>query len=260
MDREMSRHMGRVDSIITQLDLLNEKSKRASKKKISEQECRKVFDEICAFYPEAPLDDRIDIHLAFEGHDALMRTLLAYMTRLMQEIPALIRKGKRQDAIAALQRVLVANVIVDKCAQEDTLKRIQDDASKAAQELHYKVASFLQRLEIPAGVYVERAQYYYKHQNAPQAIRALGRALQSDESLHKNEKIGEFAALLTEKAPHSAIMVLEDSFLRNTVIRELDNKHRLQQAKTQEAAAVNRVTETGLLQRVLKGVLAGRRS
>src|SRR5262249_48240457 len=103
-------------------------------------------------------------------------------------------------------------------------------------------------------------QYYHKHQNTPQAIRSLGLALQSDESLRKNEKIGEFAALLTEKAPHSAVMVLEDSFLRNTVIRELDNKHRIQQTKTQEAASVNRTTETGLLQRVLKGVFAARRS
>jgi tRNA nucleotidyltransferase/poly(A) polymerase len=251
--------MSRVDMIITQLDLLNEKAKRTTKLKVSEQESRKVYDEICAVFPKASEDERVDLHIAFEDREPLIDALVAYMTRLTQEISRLIRKDKQQEAITALRQALIADVIIDGRYDVEVLQKLQNELLNAAKELHFEVESFLQNLETPAGVYVERAHHFFKEQNRAQAIRCLGRALQLDYHLRENPKIAELATLLTGEAAHSAIMTLEDSFLRNSLIQDMERKRRFQQAKTQEAGAVKLDSHDGVLKRVLNSV-TGRRS
>ncbi len=252
--------MARVDGLITQLDLLNEKAKRTSKRKISEQECRKVYDGICAVFPETSLDERVDIHLAFEDRQPLIDAMLEYMTRLSQEIMRLNRKEKQKDALVALRQALIADMIVDGRTNLEDLQKVQNELLNAARELHFDVAPFLQQLETPAAAYLDRAHHYHKQRNQAQAIRSLGRALQVDDKLRENPRIGEFAAVLTGEPAYSAVVLLEDSFLRNSLIQDLERKRKFQQAKTQEARVVKDDESDNILTRVLNGVRGGRRS
>jgi tetratricopeptide (TPR) repeat protein len=247
--------MSRVDMIITQLDLLNEKAKRTTKQKISEQECRKVYDEICTVLPQTNDDERVDLHIAFEDRPALIDALVAYMTQLTQEIARLTRKNKRQEAITALRQALMADVIIDGRNDVEVLQKLQNDLLAAAKELHFDVETFLHRFELSAGAYVERAHHFAKEQNRAQAMRCLGRALQLDYHLRQNPKIGELATALTGDAAYSAVMTLEDPFLRNSLIQDMERKRRFQQAKTQEARSIKLDTqESSVLKRVLNSV------
>jgi hypothetical protein len=252
--------MSRVDALITQLDLLNEKAKRTSKRKISEQECRKVYDAICVALPEMTLDERVDIHLAFEDRESLIEALVEYMSRLTQEVKRFIQKDKRQEALAALRQVLIADAIVDGRTNLDDLQKLQNDLLNAAKELHFDFTSFLHALETPAAAYLDRAYHFSKQRNQAQAIRSLGRALQIDHTLGDNPKIGEFATALTGEPPYSAIVLLEDSFLRHGLIQDIERKRKFQQAKTQEARVVRDDGSDSLLQRMFNGGRGGKRS
>lgn len=244
--------MPRVDVIISQLNLLSEKAKQSSKKTISEQECRSIYDQICAVFPNASADDRVDIQVAFEDRELLIEAMTGYMLRLAQQALRLGRRNKRDEAIQNLQQALIADVIIDGRTNVEELQKIQDELLNAAKEIKFDVEPYLQSLETSAADYVQRAYQLHKQQKRPQAIRALGRALQLDHTLRTNPKIGEFANLLTNEAPYSAIMTLEDSFTRNNFIHEMERKERIRQ--TQTAATVKESTQTGLLRRVITGV------
>ena len=106
-----------------------------------------------------------------------------------------------------------------------------------------------------AGAFVERAYQFQKQHNRIQALRALGRALQLDHTLRYNEKIADFAKILTNEAPYSAVMLLEDSFLRNSLVQDIERQMR----RTQTAEIAKADTDENLLKRVFGGVFNGKR-
>jgi tetratricopeptide (TPR) repeat protein len=242
----MSRHMNRVDALINQLDQLDEKARRSPNRQIPEQDCRKVYDQICELFPNASPDERVDIHVAFESREALVAALLAYETRLTQQASKLADRDKRKEAIQSLELALIADVIIDGRASVEALQEIQNQLLKVAEELHYDVETFLQQMATPAGAYVERAYLFYKQNNRIRAIRCLGRALQLDHTLRYNEKIGDLAKVLTNESPHSAVMLLEDSFLRDSLVQDIERQIK----RTQTAEMSKVTTDTSLFKRV----------
>ncbi len=252
--------MNRVDTLITQLTLLNEKAVKSSKKQVSEQDARKVFDPVCAMFPKATSEERVDILIAFEDRELLIEALLAAMLRVTQQANRYAQKDKRPEAIIMIQQALILDALVDGRTELEGLHKIQDELLKAAKEVHYDVTPFLQSIETHAGVYVERAYAFQKQHNRIQAIRCLGRALQLDHTLRLNDRIGEFAALLTGEPAYSAVMLLEDSFLRHSLIKDIERQAKLQaRTTTQVAAVVKNDSDDSLVHRVLNG-FSGKRS
>lgn len=248
--------MSRVDAILTQLDLLNEKAKRSPKNIVSEQDCRKVYDQVCVIFPKATPDERVDLLIRFEGREALMAALVEYMARLSQHAAKMAGKDKRQDATTAIEQALITDAVIDGRTDLDVLHKIQNELLQAANIVHFDVEPFLQNLETPASVFVERSYHYYKQDNRAQAIRSLGLALQLDHTLRQKEKIAEFAKLLTGEAAHSAIMLLEDSYLRNSLIQDLDRKAKLASRTTTQTATMAKVDPDANILKKITGVFS----
>ncbi len=238
-----------VDSVITQLGLLQNKIK-ASKKRIADKEWQPIYKQVCAAFREATPEQRVDIQIALENREAQLSLFVTYLSKITETALKAARKDNRKVAIPALEEALTADAIIDGRYNVDTLQRIHKQLEAAVAETHYDMEAFLRKLETPMSTYLDHAYKLHKQGSRSQAIRVLGRAVQLDHSLQKQEHIADFAAVLTGQSPKGALMTLEDAYLRNLFIEELENPS--YSRKTIEATRVTEQQATGK-----KGVGAG---
>lgn len=219
--------MSNVDLVLTQLGALHSKF-RTSKKKPGDKEWQSLYKRVCAAFREATPEQRVDIQIAFESRESLLSLLVRYLDQMTQAAHKAALKDNRKAAITVLEEALTADAVIDGRTRVDDLQRIHKRLEAAGREAGYDMEGFLRRLETPVQIYVDRANRLYKAGNRSQAIRTLGRALQLDDSLYKREHIAEFASVLIGKSPHSAILTLEDPYLRNLFIESYENPQQFQ--------------------------------
>jgi hypothetical protein len=241
--------MSDVDSAITQLGLLQNKIK-ASKKRLADKEWLPVCKQVCAAFRGATPEQRVDIQIALEGRETQLSLFVNYLNRMTDTALKAARKDNRKVAIPALEEALTTDAIIDGRYNEETLQRIHQQLQAAVTETHYDMEAFLRKLETPMSIYLDHAYMLHKQGNRSQAIRVLGRAVQLDHTLQKQEQIGDFAATLTGQSPKGALMTLEDAYLRNLFIEELENPS--YSRKTIEATRVTEQQVSGK-----KGIGAG---
>jgi tetratricopeptide (TPR) repeat protein len=226
-----------VELVLAQVDALHHKI-RTAKKKIADKEWQPLYKQVCAAFREATPQQRVDIQIALENRDALLSLFVSYLTKMTETALKAAGKDNRKIAIPALEEALTADAIVDGRFNIDELQRIHRQLEATAAETRYDMEAFLHKLATPVPTYLERAYTLHKAGNRSQAIRTLGRALQLDHSLQKQEHIADFAAVLTGKSPQTALLTLEDPYLRNLYIEECENPSHLR--KTVEARHVSR--------------------
>jgi hypothetical protein len=241
--------MPNVEVLINQLGVLQNKIK-ASKKRLPDKEWQPLYKQVCAAFREATAEQRIDIQIALEGREAQLSLFVSYLNQMTETALKAARKDNRKAAIPALEEALTADAIVDGRYNIETLQRIHKQLELAVTEMHYDMEGFLRKLETPISAYLDYAYKLDKQGNRSQAIRVLGRAVQLDHSLQKTDHIGDFAAKLTGQSPKSALMTLEDAYLRNLFIEELENPS--YSRKTIEATRVTEQPSSGK-----KGIGAG---
>jgi hypothetical protein len=211
-----------VDSAITQLGLLQNKIK-ASKKRLADKEWLPVCKQVCAAFRGATSEQRVDIQIALEGRETQLSLFVNYLNRMSDTALKAARKDNQKVAIPALEEALTADAIIDGRYNVDTLQRLHKQLEDAVAETHYDMEAFLRKLATPVSIYLDHAYMLHRQGNRSQAIRVLGRAVQLDHSLQKQEQIADFAAALTGQSPKGALMTLEDAYLRNLFIEELEN-------------------------------------
>jgi hypothetical protein len=242
--------MANVDLVLNQVGSLH--SKIRSSKKISDKEWQPLYKRVCAAFREAAPDQRVDIQIAFENRDPLLSLFVRYLDQMTQAAHKAALKDNRKAASTVLDEALTADAIIDGRTRVDDLQRIHKRLEAAVWEAGYDMEGFLRRLETPVQVYVDRAHRLHQAGNRSQAIRTLGRALQLDESLYKNEHIANFAATLTGQSPKSAILTLEDPYLRNLLIETYENPQQFQRETVEARQVVNKPQPSGK-----KGISAG---
>jgi tetratricopeptide (TPR) repeat protein len=239
-----------VDSLITQLNLLQNKIK-ASKKRIADREWQPLYKQVCAAFREAVPEQRVDIQIALENREAQLSLFVAYLNQMTETALKAARKDNQKVAIPALEEALTADAIIDGRFNVDALQCIHKQLEAAVAETHYDMETFLRKLETPVPTYLDRAYKLHKDGQRSQAIRTLGRALQLDDNLYKNETVANFASELTGKSPKGAIMTLEDAYLRNLLIETYENPDQFQR----ETVVARRVSQQQPAGR--KGIGAG---
>lgn len=215
-----------MNDIQSRLDLLYQKVKPPANRKTAEKESERAFKQISAAFRKATPEQRVDIQIAFEDREMLVALFVLYANKLAEAALQAARKDKRKEAIPALEEACVADAIIDGRTNHDDLQRLHKHLMAAAEELRFDVEGFLRPFETPVRVYIQRAYEMHQDRNRIQAMRVLGRALQLDHTLYKNERIIEFAASLTGQSPKTAIMTLEDAYLRNRFIAEFEQARR----------------------------------
>jgi hypothetical protein len=230
--------MSEVDLVLTKVGTLHNKI-RTSKKKLGDKDWQPLYKRVCAAFREATPEQRVDIQIAFENRDPLLPLFVRYLDRMTQAAGKAMEKDNRKAAAEVLQEALTADAIIDGRTGVDELQRIHRQLETTVREARYDMEGFLHRLQTPVQVYVDRAHRLQKEGNRSQAIRALGRALQLDESLYKNEHIASFASSLTGKSPKGAILTLEDPYLRNLLIETFEHPEQFQR----ETVVAKRVGE-----------------
>ena len=230
--------MSDVDLMLTQVGALHNKI-RMSKKKIGDKEWQTLYKRVCAAFREAAPEQRVDIQIAFENRDPLLSLFVRYLDQMTQAAHKAALKDIRKAGVV-LEEALTADAIIDGRTSVDELRRIHKQLEAAVQEVHYDMEGFLRKLATPVQIYVDRAHRLHQSGERSQAIRTLGRALQLDDHLYKKEHIANFASTLTGKSPHTAILTLEDPYLRNLFIEGYENPRQFQR----ETVVARRVGET----------------
>ncbi|MEO8608869.1 MAG: hypothetical protein ABI690_13340 [Chloroflexota bacterium] len=212
-----------VTSIETRLYALDEQLSAASKKKVPEKDWLNLFHEVCTAFRSASPEARVDIQIVFEDRHALLDLFTQYLTRMAQTAAQTAKQGSLDKTIKLLEEAALADAIIDGRGSMVDVQRAQKQLMSATNEVRFDMNRFLKKFETSADTYVLRSYQLQKANQQKQAIQVLGRAIQLNPALHKNEKIARFAAELTGESPRNALMTLEDSFLRNRFIEEWEN-------------------------------------
>ncbi|MBZ0284890.1 MAG: hypothetical protein K8L97_29410 [Anaerolineae bacterium] len=212
--------MANAQIVLTQLYALRQKVVPPSSRSISNKTWHNIFDELCTTFPQASPEERVDIQIAFESRDILLAKFLDYFRWIAQQTAQNIRRGNRNLARELLQRGVIADAIIDGRGDVDILQTAQANLLAAAARLDFDVEGYLDPIQTPPGIYIQRAYQLHKAHDDNRAIQVLGRALQLDNTLKKSANIADLASTLTGESPQSAIITLEDPYLRNTLIAE----------------------------------------
>lgn len=212
--------MANAQIVLTQLYALRQKVVPPSNRHLSEKTWHNIFDELCTTFPHASPEERVDIQIAFENRDILLTKFLAYFAQVARQAARNAHKHSRRLGLELLQRGIIADAIIDGRGNMEVLEAAQSNLLAAADKLDFDVESYLEPIQTPPSVYIQRAYQLHKAHDDNQAMQVLGRALQLDNSLSKNGSVADLAATLTGESPRSAIITLEDPYLRNTLINE----------------------------------------
>lgn len=207
--------MNATISMLTKLNTLDKQLETASKKKIPDKDWLNLFHEVCGAFRNASAEERVDMQIAFEDRHRLLNQFTAYLNKMAQTAAKTAHQGSQAKTAALIEEGTLADAIIDGRVNMDDLRRAQNLLVEASEKIHFDLNRFIQKFETPANMYVERAYQLHKANEFKQAIQVLGRAIQLNPSLQKNDKIAQLAAELTGEAPRNALMTLEDPFLRN---------------------------------------------
>lgn len=212
-----------INNIQSRLYALDGKLQTSAKKKLPEKEWLTLFHEVCNAFRAASPEERVDIQIAFEDRHALLNQFTEYLARMTQNAAQISRGSNPAKTIKLLEEGILADAIIDGRVNLADVQRAQNQLVSTAEEVHFNINKFLQPLETTANTYVMRAYQLQKANQIKQAMQVLGRAIQLNPALQKNEKIAQLASDLTGESPRNALMTLEDSFLRNRFLEDWEN-------------------------------------
>lgn len=212
--------MANAQIALNHLFALRQKVVPPSNRQIADNTWHNIFDELCTTFPQASPEERVDIQIAFESRDIMLAKFLDYFRSIAKQSAQNARRGNRQYALELLKRGVIADAIIDGRGDIEILQAAQKSLLEAADKLRFDVEDYLEPLQTPPSIYVQRAYQLHKAHEDNQAIQVLGRALQLDNHLKENVRIADLASTLTGESPGSAIITLEDPYLRNTFILE----------------------------------------
>jgi hypothetical protein len=195
------------------------------KDKLVEKTFNPLFEQICIAFDKASADERVDAYLAFETRDNLLDALTIYGGETASNVPLLARTGKRDKANALLKRAIVAQVIVDKRANDDLEDRAHMILLDAVQETDFPLARYQDQVSITAKDFSKRARDLHKQRRHVQAAKALGIALQKDPNREPDPRLADLARILTNKPANAAVAMLREPFQREKYILENTRHH-----------------------------------
>jgi hypothetical protein len=185
-----------------------------------DKEFNPLFERLCAAYPDASADQRVDVYICFEARDNLLNALTIYAGDTADKARNIAMTGKWDKAIPLLKRAVAADSIVDGRGSDELISRAQQLLLNAVEDSDFNLARYAAQLDLTAKDFATRALQLHKEAQLLNAAKALGLALQIDAAAQPDPRLVELAKTLTGKPAHSALATLREPFQREKFISE----------------------------------------
>lgn len=219
----MQNYIDRLEALQARLIITANKKQRAKLEEIG----FRLFDEMCAAYSSAGIEQRIDMKLAFDGRDEVLSTLLEYIENIMRQASQSLNDPKKSSLAAAnsqLENALTAHLMLDGRGRAEVVERERDQLYDLFAEAGFNMTPIVKQLEIPAAAYAKRAYQLNKVSDRLNAAKALGCALQKNPELDENEKVVDLACAIVGQPMQVSIRTLEDAYLRRKFVEGEEKK------------------------------------
>ena len=229
------KNNGDVPALIRQLEMSSDDLlHRPRQAKQTEKALQFLFDDLCAAYPDATLEQRADISIALEFREKLVGHLLTYYRSITEQaLKAARKKRSEPSTIQLISQSAVANILIGRRVPEEQIEQTNDQILEAAAAARFDLGAFVEEMTVSYKVYVQRAIQYHRGKDRIRALKALGIALQDHPPLENNDRVLALASILTGETAMSAVLTLSDRYVLYKFVQELELAHALKQTNSE---------------------------
>lgn len=215
-----------IPTLIRRLEDLNRQLKATTKSrqiKQAEKEVQSIYDELCAVYPTATFEERVDISIALEYRDMLLEIFVDYFRNIADQAFKAAQR-KRKQALELIEHAVAADAIIGRKVVEGDLESANDRLIEAAENMQVDILELAREMEVPYKYYVQRAIQYNKGHDRVRALKALGIALKLHPSLENNDRVIALAVTLTGETAQSAMITVGEGYVLKKLVHQLEEE------------------------------------